>query len=110
MLRDLNGWVGDRLREGMNGGFEVPEENDNGRRVIDFCAGRGISASNTYFEHKSLYKYIQAARGQHGVEVKSIIDLALVKKAMLHYVQDVRVVRGRGRVSQNIMLYYVKLG
>ena len=40
MLRDLNGWVGDRLREGMNGGFEVPEENDNGRRVIDFCAGR----------------------------------------------------------------------
>ena len=28
MLRDLNGWVGDRLREGMNGGFEVPEEND----------------------------------------------------------------------------------
>ena len=37
MLGDLNGWAGDRLREGITGGFGVPGEN-NGRRVIDFCA------------------------------------------------------------------------
>ena len=33
---------------------------------------------------------------QDGVEVKSMIDLVLVKKDMLHYVQDVRAVRGMG--------------
>ena len=43
----LDGWVGDRLRVGITGGFGVPGENDNDRRVIDFCAERGLSVSNT---------------------------------------------------------------
>ena len=34
--------------------------------------------------------------GQDQVEVKSMIDLVLVKKDKLYYVQDVRVVRGMG--------------
>ena len=50
--------------------------------------------SNTYFKHKSLHKYTRAARGQDGVEIKSMIDLVLVKKDMLKYEQDVRMVRG----------------
>ena len=36
------------------------------------------------FEHKSLHKYTRVAKGQDGVEVKSMIDLVLVKKDMLH--------------------------
>ena len=52
---------------------------------------------NTYFEHKSLHKYTRVARGQHGVKVKSMIDLVLVKKDMIHYVPDVRVLREIGR-------------
>ena len=38
-MLDLNGWVGDRLRVGIIGGFGVSGENDNGR-WIDLCAGR----------------------------------------------------------------------
>ena len=45
---------------------------------------------NTYFEHKSLHKYTMMARGQDGVEVKDMMDLVLVKKDMLRYVQDER--------------------
>ena len=45
---------------------------------------------NIYFEHKSLHKYTREAKGQDGVEVKSMIYLVLVNKDMLHYVQDVR--------------------
>ena len=52
---------------------------------------------DTYFEHKSLRKYTRVTRGQDGVEAKSMIDLALVKKYMLCFVQDVRAVRGMGR-------------
>ena len=63
----------------------------------DFCAERGVSVSNTYFEHRSLHKYKRVARGQDGVEVKSMIDLLVVKKAMLRNVQNVREVRGMGR-------------
>ena len=46
---DLNGWVGNRLREGITGGFGVPK-NYNCRRVINLCAEKGLSVSNTYFE------------------------------------------------------------
>ena len=49
--------------------------------------------SNTYFGHKSLHKYTRVVRVQDGVEVKNMIDLVLVKKDMLHFVQNVRGVR-----------------
>ena len=37
-----------------------------------------------------MLKYTRMARGQYGVEVKSMIDLVLEKKDMLLYVQGVR--------------------
>ena len=37
------------------------------------------------------------ARGQDGVEVKSIIDLVLMKKDILLFLQDVRAMGGMGR-------------
>ena len=55
-------------------------------RVIDLSAEKGLCLGNTYFEHKSLYRYTRLARGQDGVEVISMIDLWLVKKDMLSYV------------------------
>ena len=36
-----------------------------------------------------------------------MIGLVLVKEQMLQYVQDMRVVRGMGRKSQIVMLYYI---
>ena len=52
---------------------------------------------NTYFKHRSLHKYTRVAGDKDGVEVKSMIDLVLVKRYMLRYVQDMRTVRGMGR-------------
>ena len=51
----------------------------------------------------------RVARGQD-VEVKSMIDLVL-KKVMLHYVQDVRALRGMGRdlLDHHIVLCKVRL-
>ena len=62
-------------------------ENNDERRVVDFCAKMGLCMGNTYFEHKSLHKSTRVARGEDGVEVMSMIDLVLVKKDMLRYVQ-----------------------
>ena len=58
-----------------------------------FCAERGLCVGNTYLKNRSLHKYTRVARGQGGVEVNSLLDLALVKKDMLCYVHDVREVR-----------------
>ena len=52
MLGDLNGWV----RVGTTNAFGIPGENDNGRRVVEFCAERELCVANTYFEHRSLHK------------------------------------------------------
>ena len=49
-------------------------------------AERGLRMGNTYFEHKSLHKYTRMPRGQDEVEIKSTIDLVLVKKDLLRYV------------------------
>ena len=43
----------------------------------------------THFKHISVHKYTRVARGQ-GVEIKSMIDVVLVKRDMLQYMQDVR--------------------
>ena len=71
-----------------------------------FCAERGLCVDKTYLEHKNLHKYTRVTRNQDGVEVKSMVDLVLVKKDMLHFVQDVRTVRGMG---QGISDHYVVL-
>ena len=62
-------------------------ENDNGRSMVEFCAERGLCVGNTYFEHKSFHKYTRMARGQDGMEVKSMINLVLVEKVLMRYLQ-----------------------
>ena len=51
---------------------------------------------NTHFKHRGLHKYTREARDQDGVNIKSMIDLVLVKRDMLRYMQDVKAVRGMG--------------
>ena len=50
---------------------------------MEFCAERGLCVGNTYFEHKNLHKYTRVARGQDGVEVKSMIDLVQERMIMV---------------------------
>ena len=79
--------------------------------MIDFCAEKLLSVSNTYFENNSLHKNIRVARGQGRVEVMSAIHLVLVKKDMLRYVQDVRAVgeMGRGLSDHHFVLSKLRL-
>ena len=62
---DLNGWIGDRTRAGITGAFGVPGENDNGRRVVEFCAEKGLCVCNI---NLSTVVYINR-QGWQGVEM-----------------------------------------
>ena len=79
--------------------------------MVEFCAERGLCVDNTCYKNRSLHKYTRIAKGQDKVEVKRIIDLVLVKKYMLCFVQDVRAVRGMGRSlsHHHVVLCYVRL-
>ena len=54
----------DWVRAGLTDGFGVSGENDNSRRVVEFCVERGMCVSNIYFEHRSLHNYTKVAWGQ----------------------------------------------
>ena len=77
VLGDLNGCIGDRVKAGISGVFGVPGENDTLSTRV--CISK------------------QEAKGQDIVEVKTMTDLVLVKKDIVHYVQDVGIERGMGR-------------
>ena len=47
MLGELNGGIGDRVRVGITVAFKVPGENDNGRKVVEFCVKRGLCVGST---------------------------------------------------------------
>ena len=89
ILVDLNGWIGESPRDCITGVLKLKE-----RMIMGLCAERGLCVGNTYFKHRSIHRY---TRGQDRVKIKSMIDLVLVKRDMLRYVQDVRVVRGMER-------------
>ena len=64
-----------------------------------------------YSKHRSLQKYTRVTGGQDGVENKSMIDLVLVKRNMLQYLQDLRAVRGMGHglSDHHVVLCKVRL-
>ena len=70
-------------------------------------AKKGDSVWVTYFQHRSLHKYTRVVGGRYGLEIKTMINLVLVKRDMLRYMKDVRVVRGMGR---SLLDLYVVLG
>ena len=62
---------------------------------------RGPGMIWIYFKHKSLHEYARVPKGQYRMEIKSMMDLVLVKRDMLQYVQQMRTVRRIGRVLSN---------
>ena len=70
-LGDLNRWIIDRMRAGINGAFGVPREKGNGRRKMKFFNKRGLCMDNTYLKYRSLHKYTRVAKGQDRVEISA---------------------------------------
>ena len=55
------------MRASITGAFGVPGENDNGRKVVEFCIEKGLCMGYIYFKDRILHKYTRVARGHDGV-------------------------------------------
>ena len=51
--------------------------NNNGKRLLDFCATYDMIVANTFYKHRDIHKYtrVEASRGE-----RSIIDYILVER------------------------------
>ena len=109
ILGDLNRWIASRTRSGITGAFGVPRDIDNGGRVVG-CYVDQLCVGNTYFKHTKLLKYTRVARGQDGEEIKNMIDLVLLKRDMLRYVQYMWAVKeiGRGTLGNYVIMCKVR--
>ena len=95
LLGDFNTYAGNDAQT-WKGVIEKNGDSDTkaqGRLLLAFCAGGGLSIINTFFHHKDIHKYTWYRLGDSATQ-KSLIDLFVVSDDLRKSVIDVCVKKG----------------
>ena len=65
MMKDLNGWVSDRVEVDVTVTFGILGKVIMEEECLISVLKGGLCVGNMYFKHKSLYKYTGVARGKN---------------------------------------------
>lgn len=76
LMGDFNGRVGRKINDDVVGNWGEDTENDNGKRLIEFCKEQECVIMNTKFKHKDIHKYTWINPSRN---LKSIIDYVIVR-------------------------------
>ena len=93
VLGDMNAKVGEHEIDGITGKYGVPGVNENGERLVELCAERGLIVGNTWFKKRENQKYTWIGDGDRNGQ-KGMIDLVLIGRAYVKRLLDVSVKRG----------------
>lgn len=67
---------------------EAMNPNVNGKRLLNFCKGTSLVITNSFFEHKYFYSFVNS-----GNAARSLVDYVIVEKSSREVVLDTRVYR-----------------
>lgn len=103
VLGDFNAKIGKEqvLRPTVGGCSLHDETNDNGLRVVDFAASKGLVVSSTMFPHKNIHKVTWYSAD--GV-TRNQIDHVLIDTRHATDIQDVRAYRGADADSDHALV------
>jgi hypothetical protein len=94
ILGDLNARLGNQKLDGLKQICNEAIFNDNGEKLIDFCARHELRINNTFFPHKEQHKYTFInSRGE-----KSIIDFIITNR----YFKPTQIIDVRALTSANV--------
>ena len=86
---------------------EKGKANNNGKKLLELCAGHEFVITNTIFQHKDGHKYTWR---EHKRNKKSIIDYIIVDSDLKQLVQDTRMYKGFEIGSDhNLVLKRIKI-
>ncbi|CAF2946844.1 unnamed protein product [Rotaria sp. Silwood2] len=94
IMGDFNARVGVEQANtagGTVGKHAIDKQNQNGRRLVDFCLFNSFIVTNTFFPHKTVR---QGTRMHPKTKQWHMLDYILVNRKFRSSVQDVRVHRG----------------
>ena len=106
VLGDLNARVGRNVTVwgDVIGKHGEAVENENGMRLLQFCAENDLGITKSWFQHKEIHKFTWECRGRNQ---RSIIDFCLVRGTMKSQLRDVKVVRGAEVGSDHYLLLMI---
>ena len=95
VMGDFNARVGNDVNvwKGVVGSHGIPEVNENGLKLLDFCSVNNLLVTNTLFMHRDCHKFTWFHPGNTS-GVGHMMDFILVNRKFRSSILDSRVFRG----------------